>query len=1097
MCRPRGRVLPAFLALLAAMSLAAAADSPAGEPDGRCDADRQSRRAAGYRLVPGGHGRWTAANETQRLRLIVSPRGLQIAPPADDRPAWTWGLSIAPGDGACGPAADEEVWSLVTEGRVDLIRSSCPEWFLNGPKGVEHSLSVAAGESGRAEIDFIVEGTLTPKVGDDGRTIMFADPAGAPALLDRELRGLDAEGRDVDVRWERTESPGTGRRVRIVVEGAGHRDPITILSVLVTPKGWAADQGTSPASVTPALLPPASDLCGGAEMIPGTGPFPYLSGTYDLTDATTLNDPPVPSCQANLSRSVWFRFTPAQSAGYTLSLCADAPAGTTVEDTVLAVYEAVGDCAGLTEIAGGCDDDSCAAIDLQSVITDIDLIAGTTYYIVAWKYGATAPAAGSSAIQLWIGRNPPPGPAPANDRCDSAEVIPGAGPFPYLTSLTADISGATTTGDPPAPGCQPNVSRSIWYAFTPAWSGRYTFSACVDGPTGTTVDDTVMAVYAGSGSCSGLSQVAGACDDDSCASEAGQSVIRGVTLTASTTYYVVVWDYGLQAPAAGNTAVQLRVSQELAPANDTCAAAAALALDRPASGTTVNAGNEYQLPSGSTCFSGIGQTLSTASGGDVVYTFTAPASGTYSFRATGYEATRNAVLYVASDCPTGAPPVSVTPCLGAANRNAGYPGEEVECLSLSGGQTVYVYVDENTPTPGSTFAIEATACRLEAEPNDTPAAAGGTACGVEGSVGPAGDVDLFRLGAPPAGSRLFAMLDGVAANSTDFDLRVTTAADTLEYDDLNNDTPFGGVAPNVAGTPLPGAPVFLRVSHYSASTAAEPYRLYAAVQPPASAATRETEPNGTPATATSGAALYFAGALADTNDVDLFAFTAGAGELIEVGIDLDPGRDGAPFNGWLALLDAAGTTLVSVNDGGSTSSAVPGTGSLSATTPSSPGEAIAWRARATGAYYARVAWSSGAPGDYLLSIARDCNTASDGDADGVPDAADCAPFDPAAWAVPDEASGLLFVAGSAGTGLEWSPPAHPGGTEVRYDLVRSTIPGDFTAPACVASDVTAVAAADPTSPGRAFYYLVRAENACGGNLGSRSDGAPRVAGSCP
>src|SRR4029434_6897796 len=101
-----------------------------------------------------------------------------------------------------------------------------------------------------------------------------------------------------------------------------------------------------------------------------------------------------------------------------------------------------------------------------------------------------------------------------------------------LTSITPDISGATTTGDPPAPSCQPNVSRSIWYSFTPAQSGRYSFSVCADGPTGSTVDDTVLAVYSSPAACSGLSQVSGGCDDDSCPSEAAQSRTSGIDLTS-------------------------------------------------------------------------------------------------------------------------------------------------------------------------------------------------------------------------------------------------------------------------------------------------------------------------------------------------------------------------------------------------------------------------------------------------------------------------------------------------------------------------------------------------------------------------------------
>jgi hypothetical protein len=541
------------------------------------------------------------------------------------------------------------------------------------------------------------------------------------------------------------------------------------------------------------------------------------------------------------------------------------------------------------------------------------------------------------------------------------------------------------------------------------------------------------------------------------------------------------------------------VSLIASPSNDTCGAAATLTLDTPVSGTTVTASDDARLPSGSPCFTGIGQTASTASGVDVAYRFTAPGDGRYSFRLTGYDPSKNAVLYVASDCPSGSPPGLVAGCLGGANRTVTSP-EEVSCLPLVSGQTVYVYVDEDSLTTGSGFTREVNRCTSETEPNGAPSSAGAIACGLEGSIAPSGDVDFFSLGIPEAGSRIFALVDGAAGNSGDFDLRVTTGADTLEYDDFNNDTPFGAASPNVSGTRATGAAAYLRVSHYSAAALAEPYRLYASVQPPSTAATVEVEPNDSIATATFGANEYFSGSLSGPSDVDLFSFPAVAGELIQIGLDLDPTRGNSPFNGSLALLDASGTTLLLVNDPAFSSTVASGSGSLTATTPSSPGEAVVYRIRFGGTYYAKVAWSSGTPGDYLLSITHDCRARSagpvDGDGDGVQDADDCAPADPTSWAVPGEATGLAFPTTDT-TSLRWVAPATPGGTEVRYDLLRSAAAGSFLTPTCLLSRTTATSGIDATLPAKAFYYLARSRNACGDDLGTRSDGTPRPSGSCP
>src|SRR5437764_1978879 len=91
------------------------------------------------------------------------------------------------------------------------------------------------------------------------------------------------------------------------------------------------------------------------------------------------------------------------------------------------------------------------------------------------------------------------GAAPSNDNCSGAEVIPPGGPFPYSTAIR-DITDATINGDP-APLCSDlaNLSRSLWYRFTPVLSGPYLVSTCPSAPTATTVDDTVMAIFTSAG----------------------------------------------------------------------------------------------------------------------------------------------------------------------------------------------------------------------------------------------------------------------------------------------------------------------------------------------------------------------------------------------------------------------------------------------------------------------------------------------------------------------------------------------------------------------------------------------------------------------
>ncbi len=126
----------------------------------------------------------------------------------------------------------------------------------------------------------------------------------------------------------------------------------------------------------------------------------------------------------------------------------------------------------------------------------------------------------------------------------------------------------------------------------------------------------------------------------------------------------------------------------------------------------------------------------------------------------------------------------------------------------------------------------------------------------------------------------------------------------------------------------------------------------------------------------------------------------------------------------------------------------------------------------------------------------------DDDGDGFclyDDTFDCDDAEPAAWAAPGEATALVFDGAAS---LSWTAPAAPGGTGPTYDLLRAGAAGAFAAPACVASGGTGTSASDAALPasGAAFFYLVRAVNACPGGtgpVGVDGNGAAREAGDCP
>ena len=150
------------------------------------------------------------------------------------------------------------------------------------------------------------------------------------------------------------------------------------------------------------------------------------------------------------------------------------------------------------------------------------------------------------------------------------------------------------------------------------------------------------------------------------------------------------------------------------------------------------------MPALSTCFTANGAignptpSAVTALGRDVVYRFTAPSNGNYSFHLSNIDPLggANLILHLSSDCPTAeatatpttAPlptntPAVVPACVAAANRTTTttFGAEEVPCLAMTAGQTVFVFVDEATYLAsqlGGNFYLEATRCVSEVEPKD-------------------------------------------------------------------------------------------------------------------------------------------------------------------------------------------------------------------------------------------------------------------------------------------------------------------------------------------------------------------------------------------
>jgi hypothetical protein len=121
----------------------------------------------------------------------------------------------------------------------------------------------------------------------------------------------------------------------------------------------------------------------------------------------------------------------------------------------------------------------------------------------------------------------------------------------------------------------------------------------------------------------------------------------------------------------------------------------------------------------------------------------------------------------------------------------------------------------------------------------------------------------------------------------------------------------------------------------------------------------------------------------------------------------------------------------------------------------------------------------------------------DDDNDGTSDWSDCAPLDGTLRTAAGTVTGVTFAANKVR--LSWN--AAQFGTATTSDLVRgSGFPVGGAGEVCLVPDTLSQFYDDTEQPatGQLFWYLVRADNACGGgtSYGEESDGTPRQSAAC-
>jgi Abnormal spindle-like microcephaly-assoc'd, ASPM-SPD-2-Hydin/Fibronectin type III domain len=253
--------------------------------------------------------------------------------------------------------------------------------------------------------------------------------------------------------------------------------------------------------------------------------------------------------------------------------------------------------------------------------------------------------------------------ATAGDTCATATVI---NPAALNFFDDASLVGAGNDINPGAGGCAPGAGADVVYSFMPATTDLFTFGAT---PLGDTFDLSLYIVT----DCANPATtcVAGVNDRP-----VGKTETLIVQLNAGTRYFIVV-----DSAQAGSEGAFHFAMRRGTPENDSCATVTDIPVDRlpfATTGTTFGAANDFNP--GPPCV----HNNQSASGPDVIYSFTSPDSQNYDITATpigNYDIT----LYVVTDC------LSQSGCSSSDTRASG-TAEHLR-RRLTEGTTYYIIID--------------------------------------------------------------------------------------------------------------------------------------------------------------------------------------------------------------------------------------------------------------------------------------------------------------------------------------------------------------------------------------------------------------------